>query len=191
MPQENPEFFFLQEKPSLALLAIAHFGRTYASVITKEINSTFAHTTKILCKMEEIGLVQFSVEGRIKYVELTEKGYEVMEYLKGLILSLGGEIPERFLPEDEIPDRKSELDDVSAEVMDKIDELRGRIKNAHQELLESDAGVEAFNRRLGPFSRDIKLLDELIGSANVHIDHNVITAFESTRELLDSLKAQS
>ncbi len=191
MPQENPEYLFLQEKPSLALLAIEHFGRTYASVITKEINSTFAHTTKILCKMEEIGLVQFSVEGRIKYVELTEKGYDVIESLKTLIISLGGKIPERFLPEGEVSDSEVELDDVSAEVMDKVDELRSRIKHAHQELIESDAGVEAFNRRLGPFSRDIKLLDELIGSTHIHIDSKVITAFESTRELLDSLKAQS
>jgi hypothetical protein len=65
MAEEYPEHLFLQEKPALALLTIGALEKTYASVITKEINSTFAHTTKILSKMEHYGLVKFSVEGRV------------------------------------------------------------------------------------------------------------------------------
>lgn len=72
----------MQEKPTLALLFIGSMGKTYASVISKEIDSTFAHTTRILAKMEQGGLIRFTFEGRIKFVELTEYGKEVETALK-------------------------------------------------------------------------------------------------------------
>ena len=51
MPDENVEKLFLQEKPTLTLLFIGSMGKDpYASVISKEIDSTFAHTTRILSK---------------------------------------------------------------------------------------------------------------------------------------------
>ena len=77
MSDENAEKLFLQEKPTLALLFIGSRGKTYASVISKEIDSTFAHTTRILAKMEQCGLIKFTFEGRIKFVELTEYGKDV------------------------------------------------------------------------------------------------------------------
>src|SRR5512145_2250602 len=82
MSEENAEKLFLQEKPTLALLFIGSMGKTYASVISKEIDSTFAHTTRILAKMEQCGLIRFTFEGRIKFVELTEYGREVETALK-------------------------------------------------------------------------------------------------------------
>lgn len=82
MSDENAEKLFLQEKPTLALLYIGLMGKTYASVISKEIDSTFAHTTRILAKMEQCGLIRFTFEGRIKFVELTEYGKEVENALK-------------------------------------------------------------------------------------------------------------
>ena len=82
MSDENAEKLFLQEKPTLALLFIGSMGKTYASVISKEIDSTFAHTTRILTKMEQCGLIRFTFEGRIKFVELTEYGTEVETALK-------------------------------------------------------------------------------------------------------------
>ena len=82
MSDENAEKLFLQEKPTRALLFIGSMGKTYASVISKEIDSTFAHTTRILAKMEQCGLIRFTFEGRIKFVELTEYGREVETALK-------------------------------------------------------------------------------------------------------------
>ena len=82
MSDENAEKLFLQEKPTLALIFIGSMGKTYASVISKEIDSTFAHTTRILAKMEQCGLIIFTFEGRIKFVELTEYGKEVESALK-------------------------------------------------------------------------------------------------------------
>lgn len=89
MSREEVENLFLQEKPTLALLTIWSLRKTYASVITKQINSTFAHTTKILSKMADMGLVQFTSEGRIKYVELTEYGVDVVTNLRDFITTLG------------------------------------------------------------------------------------------------------
>src|SRR5512145_1232769 len=82
MSEEDAGKLFLQEKPTRALLFIGSTGKTYASVISKEIDSTFAHTTRILSKMEQSGLIKFTFEGRIKFVELTEYGKEVETALK-------------------------------------------------------------------------------------------------------------
>ena len=82
MPDENAEKLFLQEKPTLTLLFIGSMEKTYASVISKEIDSTFAHTTRILAKMEHSGLIRFTFDGRIKFVELTEYGKGVETALK-------------------------------------------------------------------------------------------------------------
>ena len=67
----------LQKKPALALLAINREEETYASLISREIGSTFAHTANILGKLESEGLVRFETCGndnRVKSVGLTSRG---------------------------------------------------------------------------------------------------------------------
>ncbi|MCD4844150.1 MAG: hypothetical protein K8R25_06670 [Methanosarcinales archaeon] len=67
----------LQKKPALALLAINREEETYASLISREIGSTFAHTANILGKLESEGLVRFETSGndnRVKSVGLTSRG---------------------------------------------------------------------------------------------------------------------
>lgn len=187
MAKEKPEYLFLQEKPTLALLAIWFYGRTYASVITKEINSTFAHTTKILSRMEEDGLVVFTVDGRIKYVELTEKGNNVVSLLKDLIISLGGELPDEYDLEGGHEVSRDELDPVSAEIMEKIKKLRLKVETIYRELVDSDADAETAKRRLGPFSRELAMIGEMIDSSDTPIDDEVISAFDATREVFLSL----
>ncbi|MGM0770599.1 MAG: MarR family transcriptional regulator [Halobacteriota archaeon] len=187
MAKENPEYLFLQEKPTLALLAIWFYGRTYASVITKEINSTFAHTTKILSRMEEDGLVEFSVEGRIKYVELTEKGYNVVSLLKELIVSLGGELPDEYDLEGRHEVSEPELDPASAEIMEKIKKLRLKVETIYRELVSSDADEATTKRRLGPFSRELAMIGEMIDSSETPVQDEVIDAFNATREVFLSL----
>ena len=193
MSEEYAEQLFLQEKPTLVLLAISSFKKTYASVITKEINSTFAHTTKILSKMEDYGLVKFTVEGRVKYVELTEHGIKTVDSMKALIVALGGELDE----ENRIPFGRSftkpsapmQLDAVplSRTIQEKIDDLRSKIERIY--ILESESGAdkETLFRKLGPFNRDIKILENQIESSKKEIDESVIISHRDVKRRLESI----
>lgn len=82
---------FMQKKPCLIFLAITRVEKPYVSVLMKEADTTFAHTTNILSDMEAFGLVEFVSEGRVKYVKLTRRGTEVLKALKILDDTLGGE----------------------------------------------------------------------------------------------------
>lgn len=67
--------FFLKEKPVLALLSIKNAeDGTYCSEISEEIDSTYAHTVKIISKMKEFDLLETREEGRKKVVTLSTKG---------------------------------------------------------------------------------------------------------------------
>lgn len=192
MAKEYAEQLFLQEKPTLALLAIWSFQKTYASVITKEINSTFAHTTKILSKMEEHGLVKFTMEGRVKYVELTESGFKVVEALKNLIIALEGEIPEGIGQAedgndgDPIGNRNRVVADHEQDIYEKIKRLNDTIVSIYNELLTSGADTETIIRRLGPFKRDLKKIENTMQEYNV-IDNVTLEYFSETKDLLESL----
>ena len=193
MAEEYAEQLFLQEKPTLALLAISSLNKTYASVITKEISSTFAHTTKILSKMEEHGLVEFTVEGRVKYVELTEHGMKTVETMKGMISELMGESDDEnrmpfgrsfsqqsasSLP-DEIP--------LSQAIQEKIDNLRSKIERIYIIESESGADKETLHQKLGPFNRDVKIIENLIESSKDKIDESVIISHSDVRRRLESI----
>jgi DNA-binding PadR family transcriptional regulator len=184
MTKEYAEQLFLQEKPALALLAIWSLQKTYASIITKEINSTFAHTTKILTKMEEHGLVKFSLEGRVKYVELTDHGHKVVDALKALIIAL-----ERDLPEDELKEgytREALQNDKSDQeiILDKIDKLHYRVNSIYQENAGNEP--EVIKRKIGPFSRDIQLLLKDIEQSDI-VDNSAIVKFVEIQEIFDSI----
>jgi len=78
----------LQKKPTLALLAINREKETYASLISREIGSTFAHTANILGKLEDEGLVRFETNGndnRVKSVGLTSKGKSTAVLVEKLV----------------------------------------------------------------------------------------------------------
>ena len=191
MPKEYAENLFLQEKPALALMAIWAFERTYASVITKEISSTFAHTTKILSKMEEHGLVKFTVEGRIKYVELTEQGQKVVEALKDLIIALEGKLPEGYdhPASSTISDEEliKDMNQASAVIYEKIVELRTKIESIYKYLIKNGADMETIKRKLGPFSRDITKIGNLIDESEDPIRDEVIIAYHDTEDVFDTL----
>lgn len=193
MAEEYPEQLFLQEKPSRALLTIDALGKTYASVVTKEINSTFAHTTKILSKMEQYGLVKFTVEGRVKYVELSERGYDVVDALKNLIITLKGDVThEENVPEDSQPDIMvtKEIDSESRHIQDRIDKLNLKIETIYNDLSSSGTDPDTIARRLGPFSRDIRIIDNLIGSSKNTIESGVVNSLNDIRTRLEYLLNQ-
>ena len=77
----------LREKPTMALLAVGKLQPAYAALIAKRIDSTFPHTSSILSQLEEQGLIRSRPEGRIRYLELTDRGKRVVQVL-GELFSL-------------------------------------------------------------------------------------------------------
>jgi len=210
MSDENAEKLFLQEKPTLALLFIGSMGKTYASVISKEIDSTFAHTTRILAKMERCGLIRFTFEGRIKFVELTEYGKEVEAALKDFrdiiakesrIKTIEKEKSERNAAEEgmegegentqeeeekEKLEKAEELDPLNAEMLEKIRKLRSKIESIYEGALEHRDSRDTISRKLGPYSRDIKKLQNQIERAESPIGEAVVSALKDSEMLLES-----
>jgi DNA-binding MarR family transcriptional regulator len=211
MSDEDAEKLFLQEKPTRALLFIGSTGKTYASVISKEIDSTFAHTTRILSKMEQSGLIRFTFEGRIKFVELTEYGKEVetaLEEFRNIIAeespfrkekpaeegeaekSGEGEGTEDKEPEEweeeTVSVNAKELDPLSEEILEKVRNLRNKIESIYREAVEKGQSKEMVSRKLGPNSRDVKKLYNQIEKAETPVDETVVSALEETERLLES-----
>ena len=75
---------FLREKPVLALLAVGEMQSAYAAMIAKRIDSTFPHTSSILSELEAQGLVKSRPVGRIRYLELTDRGKRIAKSLREL-----------------------------------------------------------------------------------------------------------
>jgi len=80
------EEFLFQEKPVKTVLALKKADKPlYAAIISKEIDSTYAHTLNVLLMLKELKLVSFQEEGRIKQVFLTEVGLEVAKEIESLL----------------------------------------------------------------------------------------------------------
>jgi len=78
------ERLFLREKPVLAILAVGELEPAYAALVAKRIDSTFPHTTSILSQLEAQGLIRSRPQGRIRYLELTDRGKRVARVLREL-----------------------------------------------------------------------------------------------------------
>ena len=82
--QDPLQRLFLREKPVLALLAVGEMQSAYAAMIAKSIDSTFPHTSSILSELEAQGLVKSRPVGRIRYLELTDRGKRIAKALREL-----------------------------------------------------------------------------------------------------------
>ena len=71
------EELFLRKKPVKLLLNIKMGNSKYISVLAKETDCSYSHTVKLLDVFNELGLLEFSKEGRIKYVKLTQDGQDL------------------------------------------------------------------------------------------------------------------
>ena len=73
------EQYFLNTKPVRALVVINNpVTESYASQVSSKIDSTYAHTVKILKKLDQQGLINKSEkDGRKVIAETTEKGQRV------------------------------------------------------------------------------------------------------------------
>jgi DNA-binding MarR family transcriptional regulator len=78
------ERLLIREKPALALLAVEEMEPAYAAIVAKRIDSTFPHTSSILSQLEDFGLIRVRPEGRVRYLQLTERGKRVANALREL-----------------------------------------------------------------------------------------------------------
>ncbi len=77
---------FLRKKPSLALIFLNNSKRkVYISALAKKVDCTYSHIVKLLQKMEKMGLVNLSKNGRTKTITLTKKGKEIAELMEKVI----------------------------------------------------------------------------------------------------------
>ena len=87
MTQSNElQSFYLKEKPVMALVTIRRArDEIYCSMISKKIDTTYAHTVKTISRMEEDGFVRSKKKGRKKILELTPQGREFSDKFLDLI----------------------------------------------------------------------------------------------------------
>ena len=128
---EQPEILFFQEKPVKSLLLLKKADKPiYASIIAKEIDSTYAHTLNVLSSLKERGLVIFEKKGRIKHVKLTELGGQVADVLENFI------------------------------DMVRLSEIGARIERVHEKLVrcrpQSEIDKAAVFKRLSPLKRELE-----------------------------------
>lgn len=73
---------FFRKKPAMMLIALKKHGRArYGSLLAKEIDCTYSHAVKILQTLEDLKLVDFEKNGRIKLIKLTKKGENIAGYI--------------------------------------------------------------------------------------------------------------
>lgn len=86
--QDNFDIFF-RRKPALMLVALGKISKVrYGSVLAKEVDCTYSHAVKILQSLQDLGLVVFEKQGRIKLIRLTKKGKEIADAIETIRRSL-------------------------------------------------------------------------------------------------------
>ena len=82
--KDNFDIFF-RRKPALMLVALNKISKVrYGSVLAKEVDCTYSHAVKILQALQNLGLVVFEKQGRIKLIKLTKKGKEISDAIDNI-----------------------------------------------------------------------------------------------------------
>ena len=80
------EEFFLNVKPVKILIVLNDPNtESYASAISKKTDCTYSHTVRIIQRLEEASLVESTMKGRKKELELTEEGRELAKALSEVV----------------------------------------------------------------------------------------------------------
>lgn len=81
---------FMREKPVRLLLSLRTTDKKakYVSTLSRDINCTYSHTVRLLDEFKALGLVKFMKVSRVKYVELTEEGKDLVHQLEGVVRNL-------------------------------------------------------------------------------------------------------
>ncbi|MGZ4907111.1 MAG: hypothetical protein ACXVIG_01160 [Halobacteriota archaeon] len=168
---------FLHKMPTSLLLTVRQYDRTYVSVLAKECNCTYPHAVKTLWEMERLGLLTSQKVGRVKYVQLTDRGKLVADALHELVTNLGvSDTPSR-----------NDLDHVNQKINNVIRKVAAIQKEL--EAMESVDADEAtrFNRRLGPYYRELNAIQLVLSSQ----PNNPLNAKVATMSrTLDSVKQE-
>jgi len=86
--KDNFDIFF-RRKPALMLVALGKISKArYGSVLAKEVDCTYSHAVKILQALEDLKLVVFEKQGRIKLIKLTKKGKDIADSIEIIRRSL-------------------------------------------------------------------------------------------------------
>jgi len=141
---EPLERLFLRGKPVSALLAVGEMQPTYAAQVAKRIDSTFPHTCNILSELEAQGLLTARPEGRINYLELTDRGKKVAQALSQLLGELHSPDGSRR--------KLMRLEQIVRDVRRRMDEPGGR---------DSGIALQRASRQIGPLRRDLARLMSL------------------------------
>ncbi len=166
----------LQQKPARVLLTISREGETYASVISRKIESTFAHTTKILTKLEELDLVKFEQDGsdnRVKRVVLTSRGDAAAALVEELSDVLEGKkVTKKKGAVRKKNKKKAAPKKPAGEFGQKLEMLKARIELISKEEIEGKKSISQedyvrIGRRLGPYRRELRKIMESGGKSDV------------------------
>lgn len=90
MKNNSAMSLFLREKPVRLLLSLRSTDKKakYVSTLSRDINCTYSHTVRLLDEFRTLGLVKFMKVSRVKYIELTEEGKDLVHELEGVVRSL-------------------------------------------------------------------------------------------------------
>ncbi|HTY89809.1 MAG TPA: hypothetical protein VMC84_01400 [Methanocella sp.] len=132
MPKDAKDIkqMFLQKKPCQILLAASRIDKPYISILMKEADTTFGHTTNILSDMEAYGLIELISESRMKYVKLTGTGKELARSLNTVESLLDGKAVLKKLSNLEKSIDRLEAN-IKSEIKDEKSE-RARAKRLHE-----------------------------------------------------------
>lgn len=84
------ESLFLQRVPVSILVSIRRSRQeSYASTLSTEVDTTYAHTVKTLSRLEDEGYIKTEKRGRKKIIELTEEGTEVADLFGEVVDGIG------------------------------------------------------------------------------------------------------
>lgn len=81
--------FYLNEKPVMALVMIYNSEEeTFCREISNDIDSTYAHTVKIIAKFKKMEVLTTQTHGRKKMISLTSKGKRQAKIFDNLLEEL-------------------------------------------------------------------------------------------------------
>jgi predicted transcriptional regulator len=78
---------FLRTKP-VKMLTSLRSGPKYATILSKECDTTYSHTVKLLDLFRDYGLVEFEKKGRIKIIKLTDTGADLAHAIESVLVKL-------------------------------------------------------------------------------------------------------
>lgn len=137
------EKFLFQEKTVSAFLFIYQKEVTYISEVAANIESTFAHTNKIIKRLESIGFLSSVFEGRSRFLKLTPKGYAFAQKLsEAFEVCQSGDVfnyPEGYEPTRKIETAEFDTEADASFLTERIEQSGSAAKSDAKSNIKSDS----------------------------------------------------